>query len=915
MDFRVLGTLEVWEDEQRVTLPSTRHQRVLAALLLTPNAVVPLPKLVEALWDDDPPATATKQVQNCVSAIRERLGTHRFIRTEGPGYRLEIAADQLDSLRFQHQVATARRLTADGNPADGVRELRAALRLWRGPALDGLGTSSLAGRAARLDEQRLSALEECLDWQLDLGEHRAVIDELVELVSEHPLRERPHAQLMRALEGSGRQAEALEVFHQLRGRLAADLGIEPGAEVQAMHERILTRGARLPATTSAADAATAAPVRDDGLDRAVRELASALDRQWTAEAEMRSLNRPEPVPLRWSSTGRPVADALGDNGSERLVLSGDLTDVVAKYRQVPTRRLVVLGEPGAGKSVLAILLTLGLLARAEPDEPLPVLVPVASWNPRKEHLHGWLARKLEEEYPGLANTAAYGRDAALRLILDGRVVPILDGLDETTPGLLAVVIDALDQSVAGGRPLVVTCRSAEYEEAVRQGGTVLANAAVVEIEPVELSDAITFLTSRQRLGETRWEPTVERLRQDPTGPLAQVMRTPLMVDLARTAYANPATDPGELCDAARFPDRVTIEAHLLDAYLPAVYSTRPPPPAQHDRPVAAPRYAPDEAERWLVFLARHLQRLQTRDLAWWQLGRAVPPAVVGLYLGLPPGLVFGLVGWLAAGPTIGLIYGAAFVFAGCVSTAFGSRPVPLRVELQVRGRTVPFLVRFAVGVVIGVCFGLGWSLTPEFIVLLTLVFGAAMALHGWLDRPVDVHMVSSPDTVLRNDRTATIAFMISFFAALSMFFGMAFGFTKETRYLPILGGSVDLALALAGGIASALLGHFLNRRTGTVVYGIAGAVVGGLVFSRSTSVIQAVAVGFVFGIAVVLTVGIHRGWGAFCVHRGWLAARGDVPLQLMRFLADAHKRGVLRQVGAVYQFRHARLQERLATRP
>jgi hypothetical protein len=481
--------------------------------------------------------------------------------------------------------------------------------LWRGPALDGIGTAVLAGRAARLDEQRLDALELCVDWQLELGQCREVVDELTEIVAEHPLRERPHAQLMLALDRGGRQTDALKVFHRLRTQLAEELGIAPGPEVRQLHEQIL-RGESGAAHTAPGGRTSAARPLPDGpgpaaeqpltdparsaLDRAAAELAVAIVRQWRAEAEIRSLHRPEPVQLTWSSTERHVAAraraVLGERAGgcrNRLTLSGDLTDVVAGFRQVPARQLVVLGEPGAGKSVLAILLTLGLLADPPPGEPVPVLLPLASWNPRREHLHGWLARKLVEEYPGLANTDAYGEDAALRLVLEGRVIPVLDGLDEIPSELDAAAIDALDQAVAGGRPLVVTCRSADYERAVSQAGTFLARAAVVEIEPVEIEDAIEFLTARQRLGETRWEQVIERLRQDPDGALAQALRTPLMVDLARTAFAHPATDPGELCDTTRFPDRAAIEGHLLDAYLPAVYACRPAPPGRLDRPAPA----------------------------------------------------------------------------------------------------------------------------------------------------------------------------------------------------------------------------------------------------------------------------------------------------------------------------------------
>ncbi|MEV4313213.1 BTAD domain-containing putative transcriptional regulator [Actinocrispum sp. NPDC049592] len=891
MDYRVLGPLEVWSEGERLALPSSRHQRVLAALLLAPDTAVPVGKLVEAVWDGEPPATATKQVQNCVSALRDRLGSKSIV-TEGPGYRVVVSEEDLDLLRFTNGIAAARKL----EPADAVARMRKALALWRGPALDGLGAAALQPRATRLDEQRLAALEQCIDWQLALGEHREITDELVELTTQHPLRERLHAQLMSALAASGRQAEAIEVFQRLRTYLAEELGIDPSAELTRLHEKVL-RGELSP--RQATETVDAPP---DQLDRAARELAAAVARQWSTEAELRSLNRPDPVPLTWSSTGRPVTT------SSQQALSGGLTDLVAKFRQVPTRQLVVLGEPGAGKSVVAILLTLGLLKDLQPGEPVPVLFSLESWDPRREHLHRWLERRLTQDYPGLANKAAYGPDAPARLILDGRIMPILDGLDEIPPALHAAAIDALDQVASGDRPLVVTSRTEEYERATDQDGSILSRAAVVEIEPVGLQDAIDFLTARSRRGEARWQPVIDHLRRDPRGPLAQALRTPLMVDLARTAYSHPDSTPATLTEAA---DRTAVEDQLLDAYLPAAYEQRPEP-LRHETSPAPVRYDPDQAHRWLTFLAGHLDRWRTRDLAWWRLDRALPRATRGLLLGLPSGLLFGLTGWLAGGPLVGWVYGLSFGLAGTIAHAVGPRPGPLRVEFRVRGTGRRFLARFGIGVLIGVALGLGWSLSPPLVAVLCVVFGLGVGSLVWVTTPVDANKVSSPGIVLSNDRVAAWMFMLAFTVSLGLFYGMAFAFTQEVRFVTIWDGHFDLLLAVAAGLASALLGRFMMGNVGALTYGAAGVLVGGQVFPRATSIGSAVLVGALFGLAVAVTFGLSRAWGAFVAHRAWLAVTGRMPVRLMRFLDDAHRRGVLRQVGALYQFRHARLQDRLS---
>src|SRR5689334_8229446 len=131
VDFRVLGPLQVWDGGTRLVLPGSRHQRVLAALLLTPGAVVTIGRLIEATWDGEPPATATKQVQNCVSALRDRLGDtdQRIIVTDGPGYRVAVGENDLDLLRFAAMVTRARQAAGRGASREAVTEMREALRL------------------------------------------------------------------------------------------------------------------------------------------------------------------------------------------------------------------------------------------------------------------------------------------------------------------------------------------------------------------------------------------------------------------------------------------------------------------------------------------------------------------------------------------------------------------------------------------------------------------------------------------------------------------------------------------------------------------------------------------------------------------------------------------------------------------
>lgn len=181
VEFRILGPLRIYDGQRWICLAGSRQQRLLAALLLSPNEVVPLSQLVDAVWDDDPPATAKRQVQNSISALR-RIPTGPVIVADGPGYRIEVAAGRLDAQVFAERVA--RVATVSG--AAAVELLRSALELWRGPALADITGGLIEAAAARLDEQRLAATELCVELELGLGRHRELLGELGELVATWP---------------------------------------------------------------------------------------------------------------------------------------------------------------------------------------------------------------------------------------------------------------------------------------------------------------------------------------------------------------------------------------------------------------------------------------------------------------------------------------------------------------------------------------------------------------------------------------------------------------------------------------------------------------------------------------------------------------------------------------------------------
>ncbi|MBC6456589.1 NACHT domain-containing protein [Actinomadura sp. HBU206391] len=336
------------------------------------------------------------------------------------------------------------------------------------------------------------------------------------------------------------------------------------------------------------------------LDAAARSLAVEVRAQWAAEeARIGSLSRPVPLPVRWSSTGRPVQAppeaVLGRNvtGARpvRLRLRGDVGRIVEAFRALPRRQLVVLGKPGSGKTVLAMQLLLDLLKGPQENEPVPVLLPLSSWNPEVPLLD-WMTRRIRADHPTLTE------DVISRLLTTERVMPILDGLDELAPHLHAKAIDAIDRAVTTG-PLVLTCRGDEYETAVTSTGAFLSRAAVIELKPIKATEVIDFLDLTHIPEDDRWNPVRAHLRAHSDGPLAEALSTPLMADLARTVYERRPADPAELLD---FTDRAAVEDHLLDAFIPAVYASG----------------HPRRARRWLTYLAENMAAHGTRDLSWWQ---------------------------------------------------------------------------------------------------------------------------------------------------------------------------------------------------------------------------------------------------------------------------------------------------------
>ena len=393
------------------------------------------------------------------------------------------------------------------------------------------------------------------------------------------------------------------------------------------------------------------------------QLAVAVGTQWQDEARLRRLNDPHPLPVAWhpadldliepwdalcvTATGWPGGPPTDPAGwaTSPADLAGADNDLADRLAKIPTSRLIVLGEPGAGKTMLLIRLVQELLTRRHPGGPVPILMPMAGWNPVDQDLWSWLEARLTVDHPGLtepappqAGTTSRARrcwtsDCSCRSWMASTSLP---------EGTWSRAVTRLNDALIPRLGLVLASRTAAYRQAVTPADPAaglpvrLWGAAGIILRPLAPDDVRAYLRRDAASPATaaRWDPVLESLGT--SAPVAQALTTPLLVGLARTVY-NPRPgehlgalpDPAELCDTAQFPTRVAIQEHLFDAFIPAAY--RP-----HPDPARRCPWTPRQAEQWLVFIARHLeQNLHGRtDFAWWELYQAVSGRILAIVGGV-----------------------------------------------------------------------------------------------------------------------------------------------------------------------------------------------------------------------------------------------------------------------------------------
>lgn len=249
--FSVLGTLRISAEGAPVGAGGATQRAVLAYLLLNSNSVVPNSRILAAIWQDCPPLTARKMVHNSVAAIRKTFAAHAradgpALRTQAPGYQLDVDRDSVDLHGFRRLVGQGRAELDAGSPAVARMTLRQALGMWRGPALSDLVESGARWpELAAIEDERMSAYEDCFAAELACGRHREITPELKMLTAAEPARERLVQLYMVALYRSARQVEALNAFRLTREALVDGLGVEPGPALQRVHQLILRHDSSL----------------------------------------------------------------------------------------------------------------------------------------------------------------------------------------------------------------------------------------------------------------------------------------------------------------------------------------------------------------------------------------------------------------------------------------------------------------------------------------------------------------------------------------------------------------------------------------------------------------------------------------------------------------------------------------------
>ncbi|BEL03570.1 hypothetical protein Q0Z83_017610 [Actinoplanes sichuanensis] len=659
------------------------------------------------------------------------------------------------------------------------------------------------------------------------------------------------------------------------------------------------------------------PAPERSTEQQVNDLADIVSAEWRAEASTRLLDSPGVLPLRWSYDGDERTYRFEGRFDD---FAGQLASVFATGNQ----RLLILGEPGAGKTVLAIMLVLGLIEARRPGAATPVLLTVSSWDPLSEKLTDWLDRTL--------GTVYYGgrREIPAALRHERLVIPVLDGLDEMPESARRSAVAAINEALGGDEAIVLTCRTAEYLDVIAGGSANLVQAPVINVQPVAVAEAITYLQRVAWPRGTDWTPAFAAWTQNPGGPFAAALSTPLMISVARTVYERGGGRPCELLTVAT---RHAVEDHLLDRLVDAAYVPRPGPDEsalehRDQARIAAP------ARRYLTELAQYLHTHGKRELAWWEMSRSLLSPWAGPLIGLAGGLlmmIFTAACYAVAahlGPqdtseisdaavAYGTFCGVIFAIGTTLIWYTTATATPGMLSFRLRGSAgrlrsgfvngaaliaVPAVPLFAVSGAIPFVIGgpdldtvISFTGSAAVAVAVAALLGLATAAQRWLHAPIVHAAQADPAQYLRQDRRSTLAG-----AALAGLIS-AVGFAPLLVCALVLGGAAGRAVTGWPGVPASFDWRSLVHST----VGEADPW-----HSPEEAVVLIVTPGLIVATWSLST----RAWTKFLVMRFMLAMQRRLPWRLFRFLIDARQRQLVRYSSGCFQFRHVRLQEHLANR-
>ncbi|MFF4403231.1 NACHT domain-containing protein [Streptomyces sp. NPDC001262] len=690
------------------------------------------------------------------------------------------------------------------------------------------------------------------------------------------------------------------------------------------------------------------------VDDAAEVLARTARRQWEEEAVLRQVYDPAPLPLVWSDCSRPeVSDHRQLVGAAVVCRVNDPQVLAAAFNSLARRRLVLLGPGGSGKTTFALLLMLALLRTRTTGDPVPVLLSLSSFDPARECARTWLHRRIAADYPAIADAETYGAGVIEDLLTEHRLIPVLDGLDELPERSRAVALASFNDTLPSHTPLVLTCRTADYVRAVAESG-VLTGAAVLEPAPVRTSDALALLRLATPPGPRQhgWDTLAKHLDHEPDAPAAQALTSPLMVALARSVYADNDNDPAELADTQRFSAPADIERHLLDALIPTLYHR-----ARRQHP--AHSWDPRQARDHLARLAAGMHAQGTYDLAWWQLYRWTP-ALARPWRRAWTWALVACAGLLLTTSILVTVLNVPSWQEGLRWVPLSALEAPINVPvlgisglIALRKRSLARVSALAAVIALSGCLAAPPAAAYYYHGFPGAVLVAAIGFHGfslWLvllgvGLPSPPRMPNRSRPARRGQRGQLIrAFaVVTVVAAISQVFYASYTIAGYEAVLPpgnvpwglVVGTVVGAGLAAvnwvrdpstADDVATApssiqadRLISLISAAACAVVFVIPAGVMRAVPWVPSdplrTTVFAAnmgVFHGGVLGAAIALAA---HSWPHYTIARLLLAARGQLPWRLQAFLADAHRLGILRQVGPVYQFRHARLQHHLAAPP